>query len=105
MRLLNLTASAALIALIPLASSGATADDDANNAVSFNLVKEIYDQVKASYVNPVTDKQLAEAAVKGMLAGLDPHSSYMTAKEYKEMMVQTRGEFGGLGMQVTMENN
>jgi carboxyl-terminal processing protease len=103
MRLLNLAASAALIALIPLASSGAAADDDAN-AVSFNLVKEIYDQVKASYVQPVTDKQLAEGAVKGMLAALDPHSNYMTAKEYKDMMVQTRGEFGGLGMQVTMEN-
>jgi carboxyl-terminal processing protease len=103
MRLLNLLASAALVAFIPLASSGAPADDDAN-AVSFDLVKEIYNQVKASYVEPVTDKQLAESAVKGMLAGLDPHSSYMTSKEYKEMMVQTRGEFGGLGMQVTMEN-
>ena len=94
MRLLNLVASAALIVLIPLASSGAAADDDAN-AVSFNLVKEIYDQVKASYVQPVTDKQLAEGAVKGMLTALDPHSSYMTSKEYREMMVQTRGEFGG----------
>jgi carboxyl-terminal processing protease len=103
MRLLNLVASAALIALIPFANSGAAADDDAN-AVSFNLVKEIYDQVKASYVQPVTDKQLAEGAVKGMLTALDPHSSYMTSKEYREMMVQTRGEFGGLGMQVTMEN-
>src|SRR5579875_254926 len=103
MRLLNLVASAALIAFLPLASSGAASDDDSSQ-VSFSLVKEIYDQVKASYVQPVTDKTLAEGAVKGMLAALDPHSSYMNAKEYKEMMVQTRGEFGGLGMQVTMEN-
>ena len=103
MRLLNLVASAALIALLPLAQSGAAPDTDSSQ-VSFSLVKEIYDQVKASYVEPVTDKKLAESAVKGMLAGLDPHSSYMNAKEYKEMMVQTRGEFGGLGMQVTMEN-
>jgi carboxyl-terminal processing protease len=103
MRLLNLVASAALIALLPLAESGAASDADTNQ-VSFSLVKEIYDQVKASYVEPVTDKKLAEGAVKGMLAALDPHSSYMDAKEYKEMMVQTRGEFGGLGMQVTMEN-
>ncbi len=103
MRLLNLVASSALIALIPLASSGA-APDDASGGVSFNMVKEIYDQVKSSYVTPVTDKQLYEGAVKGMLASLDPHSSYMDAKEYKEMMVQTRGEFGGLGMQVTQEN-
>jgi carboxyl-terminal processing protease len=103
MRLLNLVASAALIALLPLAQSGAASDTDSSQ-VSFSLVKEIYDQVKASYVEPVTEKKLAESAVKGMLAGLDPHSSYMNAKEYKEMMVQTRGEFGGLGMQVTMEN-
>ncbi len=103
MRLLNLVASASLIALLPLAQSGAAPDADSSQ-VSFSLVKEIYDQVKASYVEPVTDKKLAESAVKGMLAGLDPHSSYMNAKEFKEMMVQTRGEFGGLGMQVTMEN-
>ncbi len=103
MRLLNLVASAALIALLPLAQSGAASDADSSQ-VSFSLVKEIYDQVKASYVEPVTDKKLAENAIKGMLAGLDPHSSYMTAKEFKEMMVQTRGEFGGLGMQVTMDN-
>jgi carboxyl-terminal processing protease len=103
MRLLNIVASAALIALVPLAQSGAAPDTDSSQ-VSFSLVKEIYDQVKSSYVEPVTDKKLAEGAVKGMLAALDPHSSYMDAKEFKEMMVQTRGEFGGLGMQVTMEN-
>ncbi len=105
MRLLNLVASAALIALIPLAQSGAASDDDAGGVVTLGLVKEIYDQVKSSYVEPVTDKKLAEGAVKGMLAALDPHSSYMDSKEYKEMMVQTQGEFGGLGMQVTMENS
>jgi carboxyl-terminal processing protease len=104
MRMINLVASAALIALLPIASPDAASDNDAGNPVNFSMVKEIYDQVKASYVEPVTDKQLAEGAVKGMLSSLDPHSSYMDAKEYKEMMVQTRGEFGGLGMQVTMEN-
>jgi carboxyl-terminal processing protease len=102
--MINLVASAALIALLPIASPDAASDNDAGNTVNFTMVKEIYDQVKASYVEPVTDKQLAEGAVKGMLSALDPHSSYMDAKEYKEMMVQTRGEFGGLGMQVTMEN-
>ena len=60
--------------------------------------------MKLNYVEPVSDRKLLEGAVKGMLAGLDPHSSYMDAKEYREMRVQTRGEFGGLGMQVTMEN-
>ena len=102
MRLLNLVASAALIALVPLASPGAASDSD--SGINFNMIREIYNQVKASYVEPVTDKRLIEGAVKGMLSSLDPHSSYMDAKEYKEMMVQTRGEFGGLGMQVTMEN-
>ena len=103
MRILKLAASAALIALLPVATLDAASDADSGN-VGFTMVKEIYDQVKGSYVEPVTDKQLAEGAVKGMLAALDPHSSYMDADEYKEMMVQTRGEFGGLGMQVTMEN-
>ena len=102
MRLLNLVASAALIALVPLASSGAASDSD--SGINLNMVREIYDQVKSSYVEPVSDKQLIEGAVKGMLGSLDPHSSYMDAKEYREMMVQTRGEFGGLGMQVTLEN-
>lgn len=103
MRLINLAAATALIILLPLASPDAASDSDGGN-VTFSMVKEIYDQVKASYVEPVTEKQLAEGAVKGMLTSLDPHSSYMNAKEYREMMVQTRGEFGGLGMQVTMEN-
>ena len=102
MRTLNLAAAAALVALILLSSPGA-ADSDPGTA-NFSMIKEIYDQVKSSYVEPVTEKQLVEGAVKGMLSSLDPHSSYMTSKEYKEMMVQTRGEFGGLGMQVTMDN-
>jgi carboxyl-terminal processing protease len=74
MRLLNIVASAALISLLPLGQSGAAPDTD-SSPVSFSLVKEIYDQVKSSYVEPVTDKKLAEGAVKGMLAALDPHSS------------------------------
>jgi carboxyl-terminal processing protease len=102
--MINFLASAALIALLPIASTDAASDGDAGGSVTFSMIKEIYDQVKSSYVEPVTDKQLVEGAVKGMLTSLDPHSSYMDAKEYKEMMVQTRGEFGGLGMQVTMEN-
>ncbi len=61
--------------------------------------------MRTNYVEPVTDQKLAEGAIKGMLAALDPHSSYMDAKEYGEMQVQTKGEFGGLGMQVTMENS
>src|SRR6266446_7324483 len=72
--------------------------------ISVNLFNEVFDQVRGNYVEPVTNKQLVEGAIKGMLSALDPHSSYLDAKEYREMMVQTRGEFGGLGMQVTLEN-
>jgi carboxyl-terminal processing protease len=105
MRVLNLVCSVAVIALLPLASPSTRAASDAPaRAVSVKLFNEVFDQVKANYVEPVGDQQLVEGAIKGMLAALDPHSSYMDAKEYREMMVETRGEFGGLGMQVTMEN-
>jgi carboxyl-terminal processing protease len=102
MRILKLAASAALIALVPFASSVTAAPDAGEVGVS--LFNEVFDQVRNNYVEPVTNKQLVEGAIKGMLGALDPHSSYLDAKEYREMMVQTRGEFGGLGMQVTMEN-
>jgi carboxyl-terminal processing protease len=72
--------------------------------VSIGLFSEVLSTVKLNYVEPVTDRKLLEGAIKGMLAGLDPHSNYMDAAEYREMRVQTSGEFGGLGMQVTMEN-
>jgi carboxyl-terminal processing protease len=102
MRILKLSASVALIALLPLATAVTAAGPD--REVTANLWSEVYDTVKANYVEAVPDKKLVEGAIKGMLAALDPHSSYMDQKEYREMMVQTRGEFGGLGMQVTMEN-
>ena len=104
MRLLKIAASAALIALVPLAGAGLAAPDKGDSSVNVNLFNEVFDQVRGNYVEPVTNKQLVEGAIKGMLSSLDPHSSYMDAKEYREMMVQTRGEFGGLGMQVTLEN-
>src|SRR6201999_1774832 len=55
------------------------------------------------YVDKPDESKLVEAAINGMLSSLDPHSSYMNAKAYREMQVQTRGEFGGLGIEVTME--
>jgi carboxyl-terminal processing protease len=104
MRLLKIAASAAIIALVPLAGASLAAPDKSDSGVNVNLFNEVFDQVRGNYVEPVTNKQLVEGAIKGMLSSLDPHSSYMDAKEYREMMVQTRGEFGGLGMQVTLEN-
>ncbi|MBF0095311.1 MAG: S41 family peptidase [Alphaproteobacteria bacterium] len=69
-----------------------------------NLFGDAFDRARRDYVDEVTDQQLIENAVNGMLSQLDPHSGYLNAKNYKEMQVQTRGEFGGLGIEVTMEN-
>ena len=69
-----------------------------------NLFGEVYERVRREYVEEVTDKDLIEAAINGMLQSLDPHSSYLNEDSFKEMKVQTKGEFGGLGIEVTMEN-
>jgi len=68
-----------------------------------NLFGDVFERVRAEYVEKPTDQELIEAAITGMLTSLDPHSSYMTAKSFRDMQVNTRGEFGGLGIQVTME--
>ena len=69
-----------------------------------NLFGDVFERVRAEYVREVTDEDLIEAAINGMLTSLDPHSSYLNAKNYRDMQVQTKGEFGGLGIEVTMEN-
>src|ERR1700689_550776 len=69
-----------------------------------DLFGEVFERVRANYVEPVTDEQLIEAAINGMLNSLDPHSSYMNPKSFGDMQVQVKGEFGGLGIEVTMEN-
>jgi carboxyl-terminal processing protease len=68
-----------------------------------NLFGEVFERVRAEYVDEISDDTLIESAINGMLAGLDPHSSYMDSKSFRDMQVQTRGEFGGLGIEVTME--
>ena len=69
-----------------------------------NLFGDVFERVRADYVEKPDDSKLIETAINGMLAGLDPHSSYMDPKSFKDMQVQTRGEFGGLGIEVTMED-
>ncbi|MGH6725536.1 MAG: S41 family peptidase [Pseudolabrys sp.] len=69
-----------------------------------NLFGDVFERVRADYVEKPDDSKLIESAINGMLAGLDPHSSYMDPKSFKDMQVQTRGEFGGLGIEVTMED-
>ena len=88
-------------ALISLPMSGVVASSDTYREL--DLFGDVLDQVHAKYVRDVSDSELVEAAVNGMLTSLDPHSSYLNAKDYRDMQVQTRGEFGGLGIEVTQE--
>jgi carboxyl-terminal processing protease len=69
-----------------------------------NLFGDVFERVRADYVEKPDDSKLVESAINGMLSGLDPHSSYMDPKSFRDMQVQTRGEFGGLGIEVTMED-
>src|ERR1700687_4927808 len=68
-----------------------------------SLFGDVFERVRSDYVEKPDDGKLVESAINGMLAGLDPHSTYMDAKSFRDMQVQTRGEFGGLGIEVTME--
>jgi carboxyl-terminal processing protease len=68
-----------------------------------NLFGDVFEKIRTDYVEKPDDRKLIESAINGMLQSLDPHSSYMDAKSFKDMQVQTRGEFGGLGIEVTME--
>src|SRR3982751_673772 len=70
-----------------------------------NLFGDVFERVRSDYVEQPDDGKLVESAINGMLASLDPHSSYMDAKSFQDMQVQTKGEFGGLGIEVTMEEN
>lgn len=69
-----------------------------------NLFGDVFEKIRSDYVDRPEDAKLIESAINGMLTSLDPHSSYMDAKSFKDMQVQTRGEFGGLGIEVTMED-
>lgn len=65
---------------------------------------EVFSRIKSDYVEPVDDKKLLEDSIQGMLSGLDPHSSYLDAQNFKDVRIETEGKFGGLGIEVTMEN-
>ena len=80
-------------------------DEAANTYEMLNLFGEVMERTKVSYVEDVTDKKLIESAINGMLVSLDPHSSYLDAQSFKYMNEQTKGKFGGLGIEVTMENS
>ena len=78
--------------------------DRANTYRLLTLFGDVFERVRNEYVDPVSDKELMESALNGMLTGLDPHSAYMTANEFREMAVETSGKFGGIGIEVAPEN-
>lgn len=80
------------------------ADKSAETYRLLTLFGDVFERVRANYVEPVSDRDLITNALNGMLTGLDPHSSYMTEKQYHNMEIQTKGEFGGLGLEVQGED-
>ena len=83
---------------------GAANPNSAETYKQLNLFGEVFERVRAEYVNDTSDNSLVESAINGMLTSLDPHSNYLNTKNFNDMKVQTRGEFGGLGIEVSMEN-
>src|SRR5258706_10996567 len=105
--LMGATAGAAMTLLatqspMPAVGAGAKAAG-ADTYRQLSLFGDIFERVRAHYVEKPDDSKLVESAINGMLNGLDPHSSYMDPKSFKDMQIQTRGEFGGLGIEVTQE--
>jgi carboxyl-terminal processing protease len=89
---------------IPTAHAATSSSDAAETYKQLELFGRIYEIVRSRYVEQPADSKLIESAVNGMLSGLDPHSSYMDAKSFRDMEVETSGEFGGLGIEVTLED-
>ena len=100
-----IAASVATLVLFALRQDvGAAASNSTETYKQLNLFGEVFERVRAEYVDDVSDDSLVESAINGMLTSLDPHSNYLNPKNFNDMKVQTRGEFGGLGIEVSMEN-
>ena len=98
-----LAALATLAAIFNVTRSYSATPSNAEIYGELDQFGRVLEHIRDDYVEKPDDAMLVESAINGMLAALDPHSSYMNAKSYREMQVQTRGEFGGLGIEVTME--
>ncbi len=101
MRKVTIGTVAFFLAVLPF---GAFSQNTSETYRQLNLFGEVFERVRADYVEEVTDEKLIESAINGMLTSLDPHSSYLSPEEFQDMQVQTKGEFGGLGLEVTMED-
>ncbi len=97
-------AFAAGVVVGPMVAAWAQDGSRAETYRLLNLFGDVFERIRAEYVEPVNDRDAIENAIQGMLTGLDPHSSYMNPRMYRDMQVQTRGEFGGLGIEVTQES-
>ena len=102
-KLLQATALVTMIAMVPVAT-GAMAAADTATYRELDKFLEVYNRVKADYVDKVTDEQLRKGAIDGMLAALDPHSSYVDGSDFDNLRIQTEGSYGGLGLTVSMED-
>jgi carboxyl-terminal processing protease len=104
-RLWLIAAAAGTVFLFTLNQDvGAASSNAADSYKQLDLFGDVFELVRAGYVDEVNDETLIEGAINGMLTSLDPHSNYLNAKSFNDMKVQTRGEFGGLGIEVSMEN-
>jgi carboxyl-terminal processing protease len=93
------------IAMPSAFSQQSPANSQASNTYrQLNLFGDVFERIRNEYVEELTDEKIIEHALNGMLTSLDPHSGYLTEEDYKNMQIQTKGEFGGLGIEVTMEN-
>ena len=99
-----LGASSVTLGLQPHLFTGARAASS-DTYRSLNLFADVFEKIRTDYVEKPDDQKLVEASINGMLTSLDPHSSYMDAKGFRDMQVQTHGEFGGLGIEVTQDND
>ena len=102
--LLVLAVLAAGSTMVSLARSQSASAANSEIYRQLDLFGEVLERVRSDYVEKPEDSKLIEAAINGMLTALDPHSAYLNPKHFRDMQVQTRGEFGGLGIEVTMEN-
>ena len=103
-RLICASMLAACMALAAKSSLAENRQDEQELYNQLTLFGDVLEQVRRNYVDAPSDKELIEAALSGMMASLDPHSAYLPPKNFEDMQVETKGEFGGLGIEVTMEN-
>lgn len=103
-RLLFISLFTGLLLNIASVQAAKKEEVDVNTYDLLNLFGEVMERTKVSYVEEVTDKKLIESAINGMLTSLDPHSSYLDFESFNYMTEQTKGKFGGLGIEITMDN-